>query len=353
MIERIEPHEGTPPPGWDNVICRLDGTIFHSAAWSEYQRAGSGVQPWFLSGIDSSGSAVAAAVAYLRSSRRPILSKIFRSLQVPAHPIGTDQDGGDVGAMMKAIERLALSKDCAMIQLDSFMSARSGFMPGRQGYRESGRVEFVVDLTRDLGEVWRAIGKDQRERIRKLERQGLDVVTGDRRVDLDALRLVQWEAHERRVRRGQQYALTEDEAFYDRLHRYLIAPGIGRLFLARKDGEVLAALFFSVFSRRAFSMFSGSNEVGYRLGAQSLLFWHAAQRFRADGVIELNRGGVPAESAGEGNPLHGIYQFKRRLGGSPVVCRSGLRVLRRTRYELICWSERIRRARATRSGGPE
>jgi lipid II:glycine glycyltransferase (peptidoglycan interpeptide bridge formation enzyme) len=252
--------------------------------------------------------------------------------------------------MLHALETLGRSTGCATIRLDSFMSGPSGLVPERHGYREETRIEFVVDLTRDIDEVWRALGKDQRERIRKLERQGLAVETGDQRADLDALRLVRGETREKRVRRGQSYALTGDDAFYDRLHRHVVAPGIGRLYLARTGGAVVAALLFSVFNRRAYSMFSGSNEEGYRLGAQSLLFWRAVQRFRSEGLVELNRGGVPADSEREDHPLHGIYLFKRRLGGKPVLCRSGFKVIRPGRHALMRWTGRIRRAPAGAAG---
>lgn len=349
MIQRVERHEGTPPGGWDDLVCRLGGSVFHSAAWAEYQRAAGGLKPWFLIGYDPSGSAAAGAVAYLRHSSRPLLSRFFRSLGAPAHPFADPGAEGDDAAMLRALETLARGAGCAAIQIDSFLSGESRLLPEQHGYRERRRVEFVVDLTREPEAIWRALGKDQRERIRKLERQGVEVATGDRRADLEALRLVRDSTHEKRVRAGQDYALTGDEAFYDRIHRFVITPGIGRLFLAR-SGEVVAALLFAVFNRRAYSMFSGSNEEGYRLGAQSLLFWRAVEQFRSEGVTVLNRGGVPAESEREDHPLHGIYRFKRRLGGTPVLCRSGYKVLRPARLALMQWTQRIRGAKAEGPG---
>jgi len=348
MIQRVERHEGAPPEGWDDLVRRLDGSVFHSAAWAAYQRAASGAQPWFLIGQDPSGAAAAGAVAFLRRSPRPILSRLFRSLEAPAHPFGARGAEGDAAAMLLALEELGRSAGCASLHLDSFMSGQSALVPERRGYREHGRVEFVVDLSRTPDELWHALGKDQRERIRKLERLGMAVETGGGRADLDALRLVRGKTHEKRVRRGQSYALTGDQAFYDALHRYVIAPGIGRLFLARTDG-VVAALLFAVFHRSAYSMFSGSSEEGYRLGAQSLLFWRAVEQFRSEGVTLLNRGGVPADSEREEHPLHGIYLFKRRLGGTPVLCRSGVKILHPVRHALMGWSGRVRR---TLAGGP-
>ncbi|HEU4333800.1 MAG TPA: GNAT family N-acetyltransferase, partial [Candidatus Eisenbacteria bacterium] len=315
MIERIERFEGAPPDGWNDLVRRLGGTVFHSAEWADYQRASSGGTSWFLAAFAGS-EPVGGSVATLHRSSRPILSHLFRSLEVASHPFGADAAAR--GQILRALESLGRETGCATIDLQSFQSGESPIRPERHGYREAERVEFVVDLSRGLDEVWRGIGKGQRERIRKLERLGLAVAIGTERSDLEALRAARQETHDKRVRRGQAYALTGDDAFYDRLHRWVLARGIGRLFVARKEGVPVAALLFSTFHRRAYSMFSGSSEEGYKLGAQSLLFWRAVESFHADAFTELNRGGVPGASEREDHPLHGIYAFKRQLGGTPV-----------------------------------
>jgi lipid II:glycine glycyltransferase (peptidoglycan interpeptide bridge formation enzyme) len=341
VIERIERFEGSPPDGWNDLVRRLGGTVFHSVEWADYQRVSSGGTPWFLAAYAGS-EPVGGAVATLHRSSRPILSRLFRSLEVASHPFG---EGAAVDAreeILKSLEALGRETGCATIDLQSFQSGESPIRPERYGYREEARVEFVVDLTRGLDEVWRGIGKGQRERIRKLERLGLAVAIGTERSDLDALRAARQETHDKRARRGQAYALTGDEPFYDRLHRWVLARGIGRLFVARKEDVPVAALLFSTFHGRAYSMFSGSSEEGYKLGAQSLLFWRAVESFHADGFTELNRGGVPGASEREDHPLHGIYQFKRQLGGTPVRCYSGFRVLSPARHALMRWSARLR-----------
>jgi lipid II:glycine glycyltransferase (peptidoglycan interpeptide bridge formation enzyme) len=119
---------------------------------------------------------------------------------------------------------------------------------------------------------------------------------------------------------------------------------VARLFLAKRSGETLGAIFFAVFNRRACSIFSGSTEVGYKLGAQSGLFWAAVESFKSDGVLELNRGGVPESAANETDSLHGIYRFKQRLGATPLVCRSGERILSPFRHRLLCLGKRVLRS---------
>jgi lipid II:glycine glycyltransferase (peptidoglycan interpeptide bridge formation enzyme) len=213
------------------------------------------------------------------------------------------------------------------LELGSFMSGASALVPSALGYRESLRYEFVVDLTRNRDDLWRALKQDQRERIRKLERAGLSVDVETDRAAMDVLREARETTQEKRARSGLGYELGDDPRFYSLLHEHLVRRNAGRLFIARLEGRPLAGLFFSVFRNRAYSMFSGSTAEGYRMGAQSRIFWRAVEEFQTEGIRELNRGGVPASAEREGDPLHGIHQFKLRLGTERRLCRSGRKVL--------------------------
>jgi hypothetical protein len=251
------------------------------------------------------------------------------------------------GHFLRHLERLARQLGCARLRLGSFMSGHSPLIPAEHGYAEEQRVEFTVDLTADLDVLWRSIRKDQRERVRRLEREGVGIEPGVELQDLAGLRVAREATQSRRTEQGRGYTLDADEAFYESLYAHLIKAGAARLLLARRAGEVVAALFLSTWNGRACSMFSGSTESGYRLGAQGGLFWTAVETFKAEGFHELNRGGLPASAASDADPLHGIYQFKSRLGTTPRLCRSGEKVISPTRDRLRRFAEALRR----RAGG--
>ncbi|MGH7277529.1 MAG: GNAT family N-acetyltransferase, partial [Candidatus Rokuibacteriota bacterium] len=216
---------------------------------------------------------------------------------------------------------------------DSFSSGTSPFVPAEHGYEERHRIEFCVDLTLDTAALWQAMRKDQREKVRRLGREGVTLDAGSRPDDLGGLQLTREATRVRRTGRGQRYERSP-EVLYEHLSEYLVKRGAGRLFVARLRGETIAAIFFVTFNGRACSIFSGSTEAGYRLGAQSGLFWTAVETFKAEGFIELNRGGVPASAAEEGDALQGIYLFKLRLGATPRLCRSGEKVVSPVRHYL-------------------
>jgi hypothetical protein len=332
-------HAGSPPANWDRIVSDLGGTIFHSTAWATYQKEARGVRPLFLLGRDEGGEVVAAALAFLEQSSRPLLALIFRDLTLSSHPVGP----GAGPAFMLECERLARAMGCRQISVESFMSGQSSFLPAEGGYAEVQRVEFCLDLTRERDVLWKGIRKDQRERINRLPREGVEIDVGSSLDDLAALGAARESTRDKRASRGQGYDLDADPAFYERLHRHLVSQGAARLFVARQSGEVIAAILYSTFNRRAYSVFSGSTQGGYRLGAQSGLFWAAVESFRSDGHELLNRGGVPASAREESDALHGIYQFKLRLGTTPEVCRSGRKILSGTRARLAQVRDGLRR----------
>lgn len=334
MPASVEVFSGTAPPGWDEIVSGLGGNIFHSLVWAEYQSHRGAGESIFLLARDPGGRSLGGAVALYRKSRRPVLSLLLREFEVTAHPFGFAEDPAGLANFVGRCEGVARDFGCATIVLGSNMSGDSPFVPGEHGYVESLRVEFHADLRRDRDELWSDLAKDQRERVRGLPRKGIGVEEGADRADLKGLQMVRENTQEKRSRRGQGYELS-DGGLYDTLYDGLLARGAARLFVARHEGEVIAALFFSAFNGQAYSVFSGSTEFGYKAGAQSGLYWKAVETFKGEGFWRLNRGGVPASAEGESDPLHGIYRFKKRLGTVPVLCRSGEKVVSRARHQLF------------------
>jgi hypothetical protein len=335
MTLELEIRRGSPPDGWDDTVRRLGGSVFHSTLWAEYQRKATGAEPVFLFGRDRQGGLAAGAVGLFRKSPWPGASLLLRHVVFAAHPLVAGGDAVLAGDFLRRCEEWARAAGCARISLGSFMSGASPLVPGAHGYRETRRVEFLVDLRRDRDSLWKAIRKDQRERIRRLEREGVSVEATTRPEDIQGLASVRQATQEKRSERGQVYEVRADETFSADLYDHLVKQGAARLFVARRAGDVLAALFFVTFNDRAYSVYSGSTEAGYRIGAQSGLFWTAVERFKDEGFELLNRGGVPASAEDESHPLHGIYLFKLRLGTTPTVCRSGTKVLSKFRDRLV------------------
>jgi len=318
-----------PPAGWDDAVEALDGTVFHSSHWANLQHQVQGCRPVFILARDETGSVVGVSLGLFRQSRRPLVSWFLRSLELPTYPVAKRADPTLVEALVDETERFARQLGCASISVGSNFAGASKLSLASRGYSTVERTEFEVDLTADAETLRQAIKKDQRDRIRKLTQAGVEFEWTAGADAMDALSAVREGALERRVEREQGFSLPSDREYYGRLHKALLAPGAARLLLARQGGAVIAAILYATFARKAYSVFSGSTDAGYKLGAQTGLYWYAVTTFKGEGYRVLNRGGVPAAASDESHPLHGIYRFKHRLGTTPVLCRSGDKVLSR------------------------
>jgi len=327
MTPSFEASLDARPDGWDDAVQALDGTVFHSSHWAELQRQVQGCRPVFILGKDEVGQPLGAALGLFRQSSRPLLSRILRSLELPSYPVALGADPALLEALLDECERFARQLGCARIAVGSNFSGASTLSLASRGYATAERVEFEVDLTADTDALWQAIKKDQRDRIRKLTQANVEFEWTDRTDAIDALSAVRESALERRLEREQGFDLPSDPEYYRRLHTALLAPGAARLLVAKQGGAVIAAILYATFARKTYSVFSGSTEAGYKLGAQTGLYWYAVKTFKDEGYRVLNRGGVPAAAGEESHALHGIYRFKHRLGTTPVLCTSGQKVL--------------------------
>lgn len=339
---RVDSCFGVPPFGWDTKIEAIAGTIFHSTAWARFQHEVQGCEPVFIQAQDESGALIGASLGLFRKSQHPILGVFLRSMETASYPVAMGNDTDLVVRMIMETERVARKLGCGRLSLGSNFSAATGVSLEDIGFATQERLEFIVDLTAAEDALWNAIKKDQRDRIRRLSRDGVEYETTTLLAGMKELGAVRQTALERRLERDQGFSLPSNDSYYALLHRTLVEPGAATLFLARKQGAVVAAILYATFARKAYSIFSGSTEAGYKLSAQTGLFWHAVTSFKRNGFQVLDRGGVPAAAADDGHDLQGIYRFKHRLGTTPVRCVSGEKVLSPLKERIAALRKMVR-----------
>ncbi|MBN4079056.1 peptidoglycan bridge formation glycyltransferase FemA/FemB family protein [Beggiatoa alba] len=340
-IYNFEVFEVNPPEHWNDTILSLGGNIFHSSFWAGYETTIQGGTPVYILAKDSLGKPCAASMAYFYQSNNPFLSLVTRYLELPTHPCVIVKSEYLISDFIYRCENYARKKGCARISIGSNMSENSAFLPEKSQYKEYQRAEFLVDLSAETTVLWGAIKKDQRDRIKKIEKKGLILSEGVTLEDLKGLKVVRESTQKRRTSKNQGYELRKEEEFYSNIYEQLISPGIARLFIAKHDDFVVAAILFSAFNKQAYSIFSGSTDFGYKAGAQSGLYWLAVNTFKDEGYRSLNRGGLPAAAENEEHELHGIYRFKHRLGTTPRLCRSGVKILSPFRNNVCKLKDRV------------
>lgn len=96
-------------------------------------------------------------------------------------------------------------------------------------------------------------------------------------------------------------------AFFRSLHRQIIAPGHGRVFLAHYQGRAVAALVFLQWGRGAMYKFGASDETFQELRATNRVMWEAIRAYANEGFASVDFGRTSLENTG-------LRRFKQGWG---------------------------------------
>lgn len=167
----------------------------------------------------------------------------------------------------------------------------------------------ILDLERSPDELLRAMHKKHRYCIRAASRRGVEVTIAARE-QLPAWHRLYLDTAERRgiVAETLDYFL---ELFATaRQHD----PEL-RLYLAHRNGKLLAGSVVGFVGSSAYYLFSASSPSGRSLFASFAVVWRAICDAGAAGCRRFDLMGIPPDPR-PGHPMHGLYRFKTRFGGT-------------------------------------
>lgn len=312
---------------WDELVARLPGgSLLQSWAWGEF-KAGFGWQPLRLE--VSAGEATAVAQLLIRPSYG------LAAAYVPRGPLlGADDEVNRV--LLRSLRSVARRKRAAFLRLepnvaedspgaDTFHSLLqvAGFEPAEP---LQPRSSIWLDLRATPAELLAGASKGHRADVRRAERNGVQVRVGRTPSDLDSFYAIMLATAQR-----QAFAI-HDRDYYAAAWRMF--GDAARLLLAELAGETVAAFLVFGWGREAQYMYSGSNELGLKAGANHLLQWHAITWAQQRGCELYDMWGVPdafgrmagaagqelaqLEAEAKEHPMYGVYRFKKGWGGRVV-----------------------------------
>jgi len=347
---------------WDErTVDALGGHVYQSRAWAAHRVAAG----WEADQLVFDDGFRALAL------RRPLPVVGGWSAYVPRGPIGAGEDAAQTAERLAAIVDHLAAGDVAVVAADAEIPAASGyserlaalgFHPIEEIQPSRHRVSLPL-ADRPEDEVFAAIAKSTRQRIRQAEADGIGVVRHDGRVAsggvgegflapaeptevaLDRFYGLLLETGER-----LQFGFGPREAF---LGWWRAAHRAGNLILLEArtaDGVPQAGLVLYRHGERLSTVHSGDHAAARRdhPGALHLLRWRAIQLALRESRAEMDLGGVDVAGARreprEGEPLWGLYQHKRSFGGAWLeLTGAHERVLDANRYRLGRVASRAKR----------
>jgi lipid II:glycine glycyltransferase (peptidoglycan interpeptide bridge formation enzyme) len=184
------------------------------------------------------------------------------------------------------------------------IAAEEGFQrqPSLQPYKT-----LHINLSQLPEELMEGLHKKWREKLRRAERNNLEIIEGtDDRLydDFSAL------FHEMHARKKFVSFLDIDEfrAIQDDLsdvHKI-------KIMTCRSGGELVAALLWSAIGDTGISIFSATGNKGLKSHGAYLLRWRMLERLKEQGCQFMDQGGVSLHENSGG------YYFKKGMGGTEV-----------------------------------
>ena len=175
----------------------------------------------------------------------------------------------------------------------------------------------VLDITRDERAL--LAGMDGAERkIRKAEREGVEVTEAQSLADVEAYHALSEDTADRIRTRSRFTELPR--AFFVDIWRHMVPAGHARLFLARHQGELIAGNLFLIHGDTMlyYQGASTRDRAQTHRQAPAACFWAAIRAARALGLARFDFGGC-TPTADPADPRHGLWEFKKKWGGTLVT----------------------------------
>ncbi|MFI8964957.1 lipid II:glycine glycyltransferase FemX [Streptomyces sp. NPDC053493] len=176
------------------------------------------------------------------------------------------------------------------------------------------RHVYQVPLTgRSSDDLWNGLNQEWRRNIRKARKSGVEVVVGSAADLPEFYRLL------RVTEERDGFRLGRSLAYYERQYAVLNAehPGRMKLYLARHEGEVLAAHTMITVGRRVWYQTGASADHRREVRPSNALQWRMMLDAHAVGADVYDLRGVPS-TLDPDDRAHGLLRWKLGTGGQVV-----------------------------------
>lgn len=327
---------------WDIFVKKHPlGNIHQSAAWGQFQESIPSRGMYFIVVIEDDDKKIIGGAMIVKYR----LPKGFCWFYAPRGPLMDFQAldlNYQMGLLLNAIKDLADREKAVFFRIDpliidhstlkyqellNFRYTKAGFQP---------QTTLILDLKEKEEALLAQMKPKGRYNIRLAEKKGVEVVcykNNDEvpQGDIDAFYEIFQETTARDGFRGH------DKSYYEKMIRGLLPMGLGRFYVAKYEGEIIAGMITTQYNDTAIYYYGASSNRHRNVMAPYLLQWTAIKDARAMGLRMYDFLGI-ASSDNPSDPWFGITQFKTKFGGHPVRYRPAME---HAFKPLLYWAYRV------------
>ncbi len=292
---------------WDYELKSLNASIFLTYTWLNALNSEQ-TKPLYLKFL-----AVNEIVGFIAGLIRPIRNSTHKQLFFYSGPICTKKNPALFDECRKALLVYAKANGFQRVTMHSYDI--SFYLKTRiKKFITRERAEYFFDLSPDFQEFERLINRDTRRSIRKAKKNGAVFDSGYSYELLDRLLLLMKSTFDIRLSKDYNRYPIFSMQFLDRhAMRKLLDSRIATLYYVKFGEDIVSMQFVVAINQRTYGIYMGTNALGYKLAAPSLLFYQIAHDCKQKGFHNYNIGGVPL-----GKKNEGVRNFKKNLGAKTV-----------------------------------
>jgi serine/alanine adding enzyme len=320
---------------WTRFVETLDGSnVFHTPEMFDVFSRADGYRPTIWAAVDER----AQPLALLLPVEISLMGGPLRYLTTRAVVFGsvlatTGRRGRDALSLVlraydrRVSRRVVLTELRNLVEMGELRSVLADC-----GFEFRDHLNFLIDLTRPLEDVWADIRPNARRNIRKAMRSGVTVRQAEGHADIRAAYNVLREAYQR-----IRVPLPSSSLFHAAFD-VLGPPGMMKVLLADVDGVMIGALMLLLHKDVVVYWYTGTsrNHSGYR--PADLLVWRSFELAHQSGARTFDFGG-----AGSPDEHYGVRDFKAKFGGERVDFGRHLRIHGPARFKVARAGYRVRR----------
>ena len=327
------------PQRWNEIISQLPyNHVLQSYQWGQFKS----LHGWSAHRLIFRDNATIKGAALVLQRKLPRLP--WGIMYVSKGPMLDYSDAELVNKVLFHLERLARQQKALLIKIDPDISFEDdnpnwARIQGKvtapaqpvpvsspvvealthRGWKLSNeQVQFkntvLIDLGQSEEELLARMKPKTRYNIRLASRKGVRVRPG-RVDDIDTFYRIYAETSVR-----DEFPIRPFE-YYNDVWQSFLQDGMADLLLAEWEGKVLAGLMLFRLGHKAWYIYGASSNEKRNLMPNHLLQWEAIRLGKQKGCLLYDLWGAP-DILNEGDPMWGVYRFKKGLGGQ-TVCHIG------------------------------
>ena len=308
----------SPDQAWDKWLKELNGNVYHSVSWAETQSVGNR-SPFYFLWLDSLNQILAIAVGIQRQSSIPLLGRFSKHLEFGTYPANRENSDCSNQNIIQQIHEYAIHNGFSSLKIQSYYASMRDSDLKLEAFESSDRLEFLIDLTLTDEQLTKNLSTNHRRKLNKAKKVDLKHRIGRDLEAMRVLRSLQVISRDRRIDRGEEIATAED-SYFEEFGKAYFKRNLGEVHYLTHNGNAVSAAFISIYNKKAYYVFGGSNDDGFAMNAPALLFMNIFSHCRELGCLEFNMGGLPANSVDKSTQSHGLYRFKSGFGGLEIPC---------------------------------